>query len=47
VLDRAPDGSLIRKCGVMAVAVRGGEVRMGDAVVVTECPHPDQQLEPV
>ena len=47
VLDRAPDGSLIRKCGVMAVVVRGGEVRMGDAVAVTECPNPKQRLEPV
>lgn len=30
VLDRAPDGSLIRKCGVMAIVVRGGEVAVGD-----------------
>src|SRR4051812_43261588 len=30
VLDRAPDGSLVRKAGVMAIVVRGGDVRPGD-----------------
>jgi MOSC domain-containing protein YiiM len=34
VLDRAADGSLIRKAGVMGVVRRGGRVRAGDAIVV-------------
>lgn len=34
VLDKAPDGSLIRKAGVMAVVVTGGVVAAGDAIRV-------------
>jgi MOSC domain-containing protein YiiM len=37
-LDRAPDGSLIRKAGVMAVVVTGGIVRPGDAIGITPPP---------
>lgn len=37
-LDRAADGSLVRKCGVMAVVVTGGVVRAGDAVRVASAP---------
>lgn len=33
-LDRAPDGSLIRRAGVMGVVVAGGVVRPGDLVGV-------------
>lgn len=33
-LDRAADGSLVRKAGVMAVVVTGGVVRAGDTVRV-------------
>lgn len=32
VLDRAPDGALIRKAGVMAVVLAGGVVAPGDAL---------------
>jgi MOSC domain-containing protein YiiM len=32
VLDRDIDGNLIRKAGVMAVVIRGGDVRVGDAI---------------
>ena len=46
-LDRAADGSLIRKAGVMAVVVEGGEVRPGDAVAVVEVPAEHEALEPV
>jgi MOSC domain-containing protein YiiM len=38
VLDRAPDGSLVRKCGVMAVVVSGGVVKVGDAVALLSLP---------
>lgn len=34
VLDRGPDGELVRKAGVMAIVVAGGEVRPGDAIGV-------------
>lgn len=47
VLDRAADGGLVRKSGVMAVVVRGGEVRPGDAVRVKLPPEPHHPLEPV
>lgn len=38
-LDRDPDGSLVRKAGVMGVVVAGGVVRRGDHVRV-ELPAP-------
>ena len=37
-LDKAADGSLVRKCGVMAVVVTGGEVRVGDGIVLESVP---------
>ena len=37
-LDKAPDGSLVRKCGVMAVVVTGGAVRAGDEIVLESVP---------
>ena len=37
-LDRAADGSLVRKCGVMAVVAAGGVVRPGDTVRVVSAP---------
>jgi MOSC domain-containing protein YiiM len=46
-LDRAPDGSLVRKAGVMAVVLAGGEVRPGDAIEMVLQPHEHRALEPV
>jgi MOSC domain-containing protein YiiM len=47
VLDRDANGALVRKAGVMAVVLRGGVVRAGDAIVV-QLPHPPHRLlEPV
>ncbi|MDQ2748200.1 MAG: MOSC domain-containing protein [Actinomycetota bacterium] len=47
VLDRAADGSPIRKAGVMGVVRAGGAVRAGDPIAV-ELPHgPHRPLEPV
>ena len=46
-LARAADGTLIRKAGVMAVVLEGGEVRPGDAVVVEMLPDAQRPLEPV
>ena len=37
-LDKAADGSLVRKCGVMAVVVTGGEVRVGEVIVLESVP---------
>ena len=37
-LEKAADGTLIRKCGVMATVVTGGEVRVGDEIVLESVP---------
>lgn len=47
VLDRAPDGSLIRKAGVMAVVIEGGEVHAGDTIEVVHAPELHLPLEAV
>ena len=47
VLDRAPDGALLRKAGVLAGVLAGGEVGPGDAVVATLPQEPWARLERV
>jgi MOSC domain-containing protein YiiM len=47
VLERAPDGSLIRKAGVMGIVVAGGLVSPGDAISVELPPPPYRPLQPV
>ena len=47
VLDRDAEGNLVRKAGVMAVVVAGGEVRPGDRVEVELPAPPHQPLAPV
>ncbi|KPL67745.1 molybdenum cofactor biosysynthesis protein [Erythrobacter sp. SG61-1L] len=47
VLGHAADGSLIRKAGVMAVILRGGEVRRGNRVQVEWAPERLIPLGPV
>ena len=47
VLGRAPDGSVIRKAGVMAVVLADGEVRPGDRVEVELPDEPYVPLAPV
>ncbi len=37
-LDKTPDGSLVRKCGVMATVVTSGVVSVGDAIVLESMP---------
>jgi MOSC domain-containing protein YiiM len=39
VLDKGPDGELIRKSGIMTIVLRGGRVRPGDTIDV-ELPDP-------
>lgn len=47
VLGRDEHGELIRKSGVMAIVLAGGEVRPGDRISVELPPVPRQRLEPV
>ena len=47
VLDRDADGNLVRKSGVMAVVLEGGEVRPGDTIAVELPPEPHRPLEKV
>lgn len=47
VLDRAPDGALIRRAGVMAVVLRGGTVHAGDPIGMTVPDGDRHPLEPV
>ena len=44
LLGRAPDGSLVRKAGVMAVVLRGGLVQAGDTIRITWPTQPHQRL---
>jgi hypothetical protein len=47
MVEKRPDGSLNRKCGVMAVVERGGEMILGDPIVVEPPLGPPVPLEPV
>jgi MOSC domain-containing protein YiiM len=47
VLARDAAGNLVRKAGVMAVVLAGGEVRRGDAISVQVPPPPHSPLQPV
>jgi MOSC domain-containing protein YiiM len=46
-LEKKPDGTLIRKSGVMAIVTAGGEVRTGDGIRVELPSEPHISLEPV
>jgi MOSC domain-containing protein YiiM len=46
-LGRDHAGNLLRKAGVMAIVLTGGEVRPGDAINVIVAPKPHQPLQPV
>ena len=47
VLDKTPDGALVRKAGVMGIVVTGGLVHPGDGVVVIHQPAVYTALQPV
>ena len=47
VLDHDADGGLVRRAGIMAVVVAGGDVHPGDAVRVDLPAPPHRRLEPV
>jgi MOSC domain-containing protein YiiM len=47
VLDKDADSNLIRKAGIMAIVLTGGEVRPGDTIRVQVPAQPHSALEPV
>ncbi len=47
VLGRAPDGSLIRKAGVMGIVIAGGTVNVHDSIELTLPDRPHRKLERV
>ena len=47
VLEKKPDGTLLRKAGLMAIVVEGGDVSPGDSVEVDLPAGPLAALEPV
>jgi MOSC domain-containing protein YiiM len=47
VLDRDAEGNLVRKAGIMAVVLTGGDVRPGDAIRVELPPEPHRPLQVV
>jgi MOSC domain-containing protein YiiM len=46
-LERASDGSLVRKAGIMAVVLEGGDVRPGDPISIELPSDPHRPLAPV
>ncbi|MBO9581683.1 MAG: MOSC domain-containing protein [Sphingobium sp.] len=47
MLGKRPDGEIVRKAGIMGIVLRGGEVRVGDAIGVERPPEPYLPLERV
>ena len=47
LLDRDAEGNLVRKSGIMAIVLAGGEVRPGDQIGVELPPEPHRPLKPV
>lgn len=46
-LDRDQDGRLVRKAGVMAIVLTGGQVRAGDQIAIRTPETPHEPLKPV
>ena len=47
VLDRDAEGNLVRKAGIMAIVIAGGDVRPGDPIGIELPPQPHRRLEKV
>nr|WP_196107591.1 MULTISPECIES: MOSC domain-containing protein [unclassified Ochrobactrum] len=47
VLDRTPDGELVRKSGIMTIVLAGGMVKADDAITIELPPLPHHKLERV
>ena len=46
-LDRAGNGDLVRRAGIMGIVITGGVVRPGDDITVEHPPAPHRALQPV
>lgn len=46
-LDRDAGGNLVRKAGIMAIVITGGDIRTGDPIAIELPPPPHQKLVPV
>jgi MOSC domain-containing protein YiiM len=46
-LERDPNGNLVRKAGIMAIVLTGGEVQAADPIRIELPPEPHQPLTPV
>ena len=44
VLDKDENGRVIRKAGIMAIVVKGGEIRCNDSIEIELPPAPHQPL---
>ena len=47
VLGKSPNGELIRRAGVMAIVLTGGDVAPGDEITIELPPEPHRPLAPV
>lgn len=47
VIERSPQGKLIRKAGVMSIVITGGDVRPGDTIYAVLPPPPHIPLDRV
>ena len=47
VLDKDPQGKLIRKAGIMAMVLAGGNISIGDPIKISLPKKPHHALEPV
>jgi len=47
VLDRDKEGNLIRKAGIMAIVIQGGEIGVGDKIIIQLPKEPHLKLAPV
>lgn len=47
VIERRPDGSLVRKAGIMTIVLQGGSVRPGDEIRLALPAPPHKSLAPV
>ena len=47
VLDRAPDGTPVRKSGIMAIVLTNGDIHPGDPITITLPPGPPRPLQVV
>ncbi len=47
MLDRTPDGELVRKSGIMTIVLAGGMVKADDAINIELPPLPHHKLERV